>query len=184
MITKDWQTASNLLAERKVGVIPTDTIYGISCLAFDKNSVEKIYKIKQRDFNKPFIILIPSIKDLNRFGISITSNEKIILNKYWPGPVSIVLNVEDERYEFLHRGTKTLAFRLPDYSGLNKLLSRTGPLVSTSANISNTKSAKSIEEAIEIFKNTVDFYLDVGPLNNPPSKIIRIENGEEVIIRS
>jgi L-threonylcarbamoyladenylate synthase len=183
MIIKNWKEASNLLIHRKIGVIPTDTVYGISCLALEKDLVEQVYRIKQRDFNKPFIILISSIEDLRKFSINLTSDEKTRLTKSWPGPVSIILTVNDEKYQYLHRGTKSIAFRLPKYIDLVSLLEITGPLVSTSANISSERPARAAAEAVEMFGNTLDFYLDVGILNNPPSKIIKIVDGRELVLR-
>lgn len=184
MITKDWEKAASLFINGKIGIIPTDTIYGISCTASNKDLVLKIYKIKSRDLKKPFIILISSVKDLSKFGIFLISNDERIISKYWPGPVSIVFDINEDRYEYLHRGTNTLAFRVPRYNKLVELLKNTGPLVSTSANITDSEPTRKINDAVKIFKNKVDFYLDVGPLNNPPSKVVRIVNGRELIIRS
>ncbi|MBW6441356.1 Sua5/YciO/YrdC/YwlC family protein [Patescibacteria group bacterium] len=58
------------------GLIPTDTIYGLSCLASTQENEEKIYEIKQRDYDKPFIILISNIKDLQEFEIPLAKDEK------------------------------------------------------------------------------------------------------------
>jgi L-threonylcarbamoyladenylate synthase len=184
VITKDWEKTANLLNNGKVGIIPTDTIYGISCPASQKELVERIYKIKARGYNKPFIILISSKEELNKFEINTIKNNGEVFNKYWPGPVSIILDVNRGKYRYLHRGTKTLVFRVPKHAKLIELLKKTGPLVSTSANISENIPVKCIGEAEKIFGNKLDFYLDAGYLNNPPSKIVRIVDDKEIIVRT
>jgi L-threonylcarbamoyladenylate synthase len=155
----------------EIAVIPTDTIYSISCSAFNEKSVKKIYKIKNRSLKKPFIILISSIKDLSLFNIN--PNLKI-LKKYWPGKISIIMDCKEEKFKYLHRGKKSLAFRLPDNIDLIKIIKISGPIVSSSVNTEGNKPAINIKEAKEYFKNKVNFYIDKGPLKSKPSKIISL----------
>ena len=162
----------------RIGVIPTDTIYGIVCSTMKKKSVEKLYKIRKRDSKKPMIILISSLKDLNLFSIKI---DKKITDKYWPGKVSIIVPVE--KLEYLHRGKNSLAFRLPDNKALIKLIKISGPIVAPSANTEGDKPAETIEEAKEYFKDKIDFYVDCGKLKSKPSKIISLLNNNIEIIR-
>jgi L-threonylcarbamoyladenylate synthase len=161
-----------------IGVIPTDTIYGIVCSAMNKKSVKKIYKIRKRNLKKPMIILVSSIKDLDLFDIKI---DKKIVNKYWPGKVSIIVPVK--KFEYLHRGKENLAFRLPDNKELIKLLKISGPIVAPSANTEGEKPAETIEQAIDYFQDKIDFYVDCGKLKSKPSKVISLMNNKIEIIR-
>ena len=81
--------------------MPTDTIYGLVGLALNKGAVEKIYELRQRNKDKPCIILISSIDDLKIFGINLTSELRVRLEKLWPGKVSIIMpqTVDKERPE-------------------------------------------------------------------------------------
>src|SRR3989338_2024213 len=92
----------------KIGVIPTDTIYGIVTSAFDEKLVEKIYKLRKRADDKPFIVLIGSTEDLKKFGVQLTDKQKEFLQNHWPNPLSVVLPVLDEKFAYLHRGKKSL----------------------------------------------------------------------------
>ena len=167
----------------KILVYPTDTIYGLHTSAFNKKGVEKIYQLKGRIENKPFIILISELEDLKKFGVILNQKTKDYLEKLWPGPVSVILEVPSEKFKYLHRGTKTLAFRIPKFPFLQKILKESGPLVSTSVNPAGQKPAKNIKEAQEYFGKKVDIYIDRGELNNPPSTVIKIENGKVEILR-
>jgi L-threonylcarbamoyladenylate synthase len=88
----DWMKTALLLKEGAIGVIPTDTIYGICTSAFNRKSVEKVYKLRKRNPKKPCIILISSFDDLEKFNVSLNFWQRKILEKLWPGKVSVVLS--------------------------------------------------------------------------------------------
>jgi len=173
----------NQLRKGKVGVLPTDTLYGLVGSAMLKPVVERIYKLKQRDPDKPMIILVGSVDDLRIFNIHLGEGEARVVKQYWPGPVSIVLPCPDEKFLHLHRGGETLAFRLPDDSQLTELLKQTGPLVAPSANPEGEPVAEDIETAKRYFGDDVDFYIDGGTLTGQPSTVIELRDGKAVIRR-
>ncbi len=182
-MTSPLHKAAKQLKKGKIAVIPTDTIYGIVGSAFNKNTVEKIYKLRKRNSTKPFIILISHLNDLNHFNITIPEESKKLLQKIWPNPVSVVLPCSDDKFEYLHRGGKTLAFRMPKNKELLELLKRVGPLVAPSANFEGEKPAETIEEAKKYFGDQVDFYLDGGKLDSEPSTLVEIKEGKINVIR-
>ena len=166
-----------------VGIVPTDTIYGLVGSALNPSTVERIYHLKDRDSCKPMIILIGSINDLKIFGINLDLKTKSILQKYWPGPTSIILPCEGRQFEYLHRGTKSLAIRIPRKNNLRKFLVATGPLVAPSANIEGKSPAKTIADARSYFGNQVDFYVDGKTLNGRPSTLIKLVNNKKIVLR-
>ena len=172
-----------ILKEGGVGVLPTDTIYGLVGCALSEPTVARVYQVRKRKPEKPLIILIGAIKDLRLFGISEESEEVKIAQKSWPGKVSIILPCDDSRFEYLHRGTKTLAFRFPDKQELLDILEKTGPLVAPSANREGEPPAVTIQEAKDYFGNEIDFYEDGGVIKSEPSAIFKITGRETTIIR-
>lgn len=175
--------ASTILKNGGVGVIPTDTIYGVVGSALNKKAVERIYKLRKRNFKKPMIVLISSVDDLKLFGINIGPKIKRILFKVWPNKVSVVLPVRGKKFAYLHRGTNSLAFRFPKNKKLDQFLKKTGPLVAPSANWEGSKPAKNIKEAMKYFKNEVDVYVDAGTKKSVPSTLIEISGGKMAVIR-
>jgi len=109
-----------------IGVLPTDTIYGLVGPALSKKTVEKIYKTRKRDPKKPLIILISDLDDLKRFSVRIDKESRSLLKKLWPGKISVILPCKDKRFKYLHRGTESLAFRLPAKKSLRRLIKKTG----------------------------------------------------------
>lgn len=158
-----------ILKSGGVGVIPTDTLYGLVGSANSLKAINRIYKIKNRDKSKKIIVLISSVKDLKKFKIKINKEEAKILEKFWPGKVSIILG--------------DIAFRLPKKKSLLVILNKIGPLVAPSANREGEKPAESIKEAKAYFGNQVDFYLSGGILKSEPSTLIRIKDGKIEVLR-
>lgn len=172
-----------ILKNHGVIVMPTDTIYGLVGSAFSENAIERIYELKNRDTKKPLIILISEIKDLKKFGIILDKKLEQKIAEFWPGPTSIIFKCKKERFRYLHRGINSLTFRLPKDFWLIEFLKQTGPLVAPSANPEGLPPAKNITEAKKYFNGLVDYYLDGGELNNPPSKLIKIVGDKIEILR-
>lgn len=166
-----------------IGVIPTDTMYGIVGSAMNKKVVERIYTVRKRNPSKPLIILISKISDLSIFKISVDAKLEKILKKLWPNKVSVILPCKQKKFEYLHRGTNKLAFRLPKDKKLCEFISKTGPIVAPSANTEGDKPSKNIKQAQKYFGASVDFYVDAGGLSIVPSTIIEIENGQANLVR-
>lgn len=172
-----------ILKRGGIGVMPTDTIYGLLGSALNKNTVERIYEVRKRQKTKPFIILISDLKDLKIFKIKLKPFQKELIKKFWPGPNSLIFDCKLKKFKYLHRGKNSLAFRLPEPKWLRDLLKKTGPLVAPSANISGMEPAKTIKEARKYFGLKVDFYFDAGKINKKPSTLIDIRKKEIKILR-
>lgn len=173
-----------------MGVLATDTIYGVVAQALNEKAVERVYEVRHRRPDKPCIILIGDVSDLEKFGIQLTNGftrrggqADQLINKLWPGGVSIIFPCNAEQLVYLHRGTKTLALRLPDDEGLRSLLKETGPLIAPSANPEGQAHAVTIEKARAYFADTVDFYDDAGPRQGGPSTVVEIKDGKVVVLR-
>lgn len=165
-----------------VAVMPTDTIYGIVGSALNKVTVLHIYDIKKRVPEKPCIILIGDIRELEKFSITLSEEQKKILEKYWPGPTSIVLDCLDDSFSCLHRGTKTLAFRLPAPQALRDLLLKVGPLIAPSANLETFPPNDNVFDAKKHFGDSVDLYIDGGTLIGKASRLIKLHKDGTVSI--
>lgn len=177
------ETFIKTLKEGGIGVIPTDTIYGVVGSAMNTAVVERIYLLRERTPGKPMIILISEITDLRLFGIGISEKLALFLGKIWPGKVSVVLSCPSEKFKYLHRGTRSLAFRVPDRKDLRSLLRQSGPLVAPSANPEGETPASDVSQAKSYFGDRVDFYLGGGKIASPPSTLLKIEGDRVTVLR-
>ncbi len=194
MQTKNTWTNPDITTTLNKGgvvVMPTDTIYGIVARAEDEAAVTRVYKIRNRDIHKPCIILIGEINELKKFSIHISKEQESVLNQNWPfdtaqdlRPTSIILDCPDEKFEYLHRRTQTLAFRVPIQKDLREFLMKSGPLIAPSANLATRSPSENIIEAESYFGNSVDLYVDGGLIMGKASKVIKLhKDGTMSIIR-
>jgi len=177
------KTVSRMIKNGRVGIIPTDTIYGLVGSAFSPKTVENIYRLKKRNRKKPLIVLIGSRSDLKLFGVKADPSMHKIIKKLWPGPVSIIFDCPNEKFSYLHRGSGKIAFRLPRDAKLRNFLRRTGPLVAPSANLETKKPAQDMKQAQKYFGSSVDFYVDGGEIGSLASALVEIRNGKVRVLR-
>ena len=164
-----------------VGIIPTDTVYGVACRAADQLAVERLYKLKSRE-NKPGTLIAADIKQLEDLGLKHRYLRAV--QQFWPGAVSVVIPASDPNLNYLHQGKMSLAVRIPDDKNLQKLLKQTGPLLTSSANQPGEPPAVNIEQAKNYFGDQVDFYEDGGDLSGrQPSTVIRILDDAIEVLR-
>jgi L-threonylcarbamoyladenylate synthase len=171
-----------ILNDGGVGVLATDTLYGLVARALDEAAIERIYRLKGRRPDKPLIILICRPEEVRLFGVDLDNPTKKELMKHWPGPVSIILPCPSHKFNYLHRGTNSLAFRLPAKPSLRRLLKQTGPLVAPSANPEGQTPASSIPQARRYFGEAVDFYQS-GRVSGRPSQVVRLADGKLKVLR-
>lgn len=168
-----------LLQSGSVGVIPTDTVYGLVTIASDSQAVERFYNLKQRE-QKPGTLIAANIEQLLAIGVD--QSELDLVSKWWPNPLSAVLTVHGSDY--LHQGVGTLAMRVVANQNVRTLLDQTGPLITSSANQPGEPPATTIQEAIAYFGDSVDFYVDGGVVKDVlPSTIIRPTSGGIEVLR-
>ena len=163
-----------------VGVLPTDTVYGLVARASDKEAVSRLYGLKERE-NKPGTIIAASIDQLVDLGLK--RRYLTAISAYWPGPLSVVIPCSQE-LDYLHLGKFGLAVRLPKGDELIDLLKDVGPLLTTSVNMPGEAPANNLTEAKAYFGNQVDFYIDGGDLSShQPSTIVRVIDDVVEVIR-
>ncbi len=140
---------------RKGGIVifPTDTVYGVGCRADNLESQQSIYRLKKRDSSKPLPVLIADQRQLQGLKVVITPETKKLIKKYWPGPLTLVLAT---------KYGKTIGVRMPEHEVALALLKKTGPLATTSVNISGQKSAKAVKNIPLSIIQAVALVLDSG----------------------
>ncbi len=179
-IQMDDRELARLLMNGAVGVLPTDTLYGLVCRASDSAAVSRLYDAKQREA-KPGTVIAADIQQLEGLGLSPDSISAAI--HYWPGPVSVLL-LAGEQLQYITQGKPELACRVVSGpAALIRLLRTTGPLLTTSANSPEQPPANTTQEARRYFGTSVDFYVDGGDMaGNLPSTLVRqTPSGLEVL---
>jgi L-threonylcarbamoyladenylate synthase len=174
--------AAELLKAGDIGVFPAETVYGIGTSAFSKASVDAIFELKKRPAHKPFAVLIADFTDLRHFGIAKADIARA--NRYWPGANTVILSNSDKLWQYLHRDSGGLSFRIPAEPHFRDFLRITGPLATTSANIAGEPTITSPEQGYALFGDAVSIYMPPSPYaSGQPSTVIDLKNDDARTLR-
>lgn len=172
------EKAVEVIKEGGIVVLPTDTVMGLGTHFLNINGQKRIYKIKRRKFEKPLIIFINNKEELKKFvkpaklGIL---REKIISN-FWPGPITLIFYSKIRgNFLWVSRENK-VGVRIPDYPLVLELLEKTGPLATTSANISGKPPVKSYKKIDGFIKKGVDYIIPENSYGLSPSTVLDVSS--------
>jgi len=165
-----------------IAIFPTDTVYGLGCNPYNSSAVEKIYEIKSREKIKSLPVLAYSLEIVKEITRVDSFTEKII-EMYWPGPLTLILKLTDQKLKKSLKLDDKIAIRIPDSECALKLLKKCNLLVGTSANISGNKSFMDPDECVKNIKN-YDIFLNGGTITSKgESTIIEIKNEKIEVVR-
>lgn len=165
--------AVTAIRDGKLVVTPTDTVYGIAADAFAPDAVARLLAAKGRGREMPPPVLISAPVTLEALGTNIPAYARTLVETYWPGALTIVVHAQSSLQWDLGETRGTVACRMPRDELTLELLSRTGPLAVSSANVSGMPAATSVVAAQEMLGDSVAVYLDGGPsTGSEPSTII------------
>ena len=146
-----------------VMAFPTDTFYGLGATVFNRKAVSRIFKIKQRPKDKPLLTLVASAYQANSMALEITPTAEILIEKLWPGPLTILFSAHPHLPSQLTANTGKIGIRQPGNEMVRKLLSGIGfPITATSANISGTENVTTAKEVEETLGSQIDLIVDGG----------------------
>ncbi len=182
---KDIKYAIKKLVDGGIVAIPTETVYGLACNALNEQAVMKVFKIKNRPKNDPLICHTDSIKKIKKYVIDFPKYAEIIAEKFWPGPITILLKKNNLIPDITTSKSKYVAFRIPNNdTTLNILKELDFPLAAPSANKFEYISPTNPNHVKLNFKEGIDYIIDDGDCSvGIESTIISIENNKIIIHR-
>lgn len=175
------EEAIKVMAHGRVVLYPTDTVYGLGVNIFNKKAVRRIYDIKKRSLMKPLSIIVSS-KDAISHVANLRTRDKIYVDKFLPGPYTLILNKTKIVPRVVTSGLKHVGVRIPD----NEIACRISdlfPVTTTSANLSDHEVCETPDEILDQLNHDVDLVIDVGKLKrNKPSTIINLTSEKPIIL--
>ena len=176
-----------LLKEGGVIAFVTDTVWGLGCLPDSKKGADRIYEIKGRDRSKPLILMSNNKENLFPYIESLSKTAKLLMNKYFPGALTIVMEKSENTPDFITSGKNTVGIRVPNNEFFKRLCSVIDGhvLATTSANLSNHPSSKTYDMAKESIGNLVDIvFQDYGyKCAGKESTVVLIDNENIKVLR-
>lgn len=175
------EEAIRIMAHGGVVLYPTDTVYGLGVNIFNKKAVRRVYDIKKRSLMKPLSIIVSS-KDAISHVANLRTRDKIYVDKFLPGPYTLILNKTKIVPRVVTSGLKHVGVRIPD----NEIACRISdlfPVTTTSANLSDHEVCETPDEILDQLNHDVDLVIDVGKLKrNKPSTIINLTSEKPIIL--
>lgn len=154
-------------------VLPTDTVYGLGCDAFDPAAVRELLSVKGRGREMPPPVLVSARTTMDALAVAVPESARALAERFWPGPLTLICRQQQSLQWDLGDTRGTVALRMPDHQVALSLLARTGPLAVSSANRTGMAPATTAEEAEDMLGEAVDVYLDDGPVSGGvPSTIV------------
>lgn len=158
----DIKIAARILADGGIVAIPTETVYGLAADAFNEDAVRSIFVAKGRPQDNPLIVHISSFEQIYSLAKEVPDSAKKLADKFWPGPLTIILPKKDTVPDVTSGGLSTVAIRMPSHPVANKIIELSCPLAAPSANISGFPSPTSFEHVESDMMGRADAICDGG----------------------
>ncbi len=178
--------AVEVLRAGGVVAIPTDTLYGLAACAFDVDAIHRVFEIKGRDRGAALPLLLGEPEDMSLYASSVPAAARRLADRFWPGPLTIVLPRADRVPAAITGGRSTVALRVPDHPVPRQLARSLGaPITGTSANSSGAEPARSAAGVVCQLGDKLDMVFDGGTLpESPPSTIVDLSISPPKVLRS
>jgi len=177
------QRAVKLLKCDNLVAFPTDTVYGLGAMVLNARAIEKLYSTKERETTKSIAVLVGGFNSLPIVTTDMNNTAQQLVKCFWPGPLTIVVSRHPVLPENIS-SHKTVGVRMPDHPLALDLLSQTGPLAVTSANLSGHSSTNTATEVLSQLAGRIPLILDGGRTpGGAPSTVVDCTVEEPVILR-
>lgn len=163
LIKGEIDTAPEILKRGGLVAVPTETVYGLAGNGLSESAVQKIYEVKGRPAIKPLSLMVRGAEDMERYCLDVPADAKLLAEKFWPGPLTIVLKAKEIVPDIVRAGGETVGLRCPDHPLTLKLLEKAKiPFAAPSANPSGQPSPKNAQTVMEYFDGDIDAVIDGG----------------------
>lgn len=177
--------AADLLRAGGLVALPTETVYGLGANAFDERAVARVFEVKGRPRFDPLIVHVAEREMLSRLVLEIPLAAQALADRFWPGPLTMVLKKRDNVPDIVTSGCTTVAVRIPDHPvALSLLRAATIPIAAPSANLFGRISPTTAAHVVEQLGDQVDLILDGGPCRvGVESTVVQVTEAGAVLLR-
>ena len=163
LIKNESGVAPEIIKNGGLVAVPTETVYGLAASGLDSDAVAKIYEVKNRPEVKPISLLVSGMEDVEKFCREIPKEAYIMAEKFWPGPLTMILWRKPEVPDIVTSGGETVGVRCPDHEVTLDIIKKAGvPLAAPSANMSGCPSPKNIEQVLNYIDGKIECAVDGG----------------------
>jgi L-threonylcarbamoyladenylate synthase len=149
------ESYAELLKQGSIVAFPTETVYGLGASAWNPLAIRRVFEAKKRPADNPLIVHVSNLAMLHEFVEDIPPQARSLMQKFWPGPLTLVFRKKDKVLDLITGGLDSVAIRMPNHPVALRLIDLAGPLVAPSANTSGRPSPTNPEHVREDFGNSL-----------------------------
>ena len=164
-------------------VLPTETVYGLFAQALNEEAVERVYELKRRPRDKALNLNVASLEEIYAFSKNPPSYLDQLYQAFLPGPLTIILQANDQVPVWINSGMETVGFRIPNHPVTLDLIQKYGPLIGPSANLSGKASGTSFQQIMMDFQEEISGVEDDAALTGQDSTILDLSGEKAIILR-
>lgn len=181
---EEIERAAFIIRQGGLVAFPTETVYGLGACAFNTTAVAKIFEVKQRPYFDPIIVHIADLENIKDLCLNIDNRAKTLIEKFWPGPLTLVLPRSNKVPDIVTSGLDTVAIRMPSHTIALDLIKRVGlPVAAPSANLFSCLSPTTAEHVREQIGKDIDMIIDGGNCQIGIESTILDLSNEPVVLR-
>lgn len=172
----------NVVKQGKIVAFPTETVYGVGIEFNNLDALERLMEAKNRDYSKAITLMVSKKEDIEKYAY-VSDDAKKIINAFMPGMITLVFNKKESVNDLMTHGKKTIGIRIPDSPFVLELLDKAGPMLVTSANLSNHPNTTCTNEVLEQLDGRIDMVVDGQANSTIASTVVDVSSDEVKILR-
>lgn len=170
---------------QKGGIVafPTETVYGVGIHFNDEEALERLMEAKNRDYSKAITLMVANKKDISQYAYISPQAQKMI-DQFMPGMITLIFKKKESVRDIMTNGKSTIGIRIPDSEFVLSLLKKVGPMLVTSANLSQHPNTTSTQEVLNQLDGRIDLVVDGKTSDNIASTVVDVSQDEIKILRA
>lgn len=170
---------------QKGGIVafPTETVYGVGIHFDDEEALERLMEAKNRDYSKAITLMVADKKDISQYAYISPQAQKMI-DQFMPGMITLIFKKKESVRDSMTNGKSTIGIRIPDSEFVLSLLKKVGPMLVTSANLSQHSNTTSTQEVLNQLDGRIDLVVDGKTSDNIASTVVDVSQEEIKILRA
>lgn len=170
---------------QKGGIVafPTETVYGVGIHFDDEEALERLMEAKNRDYSKAITLMVADKKDISQYAYISPQAQKMI-DQFMPGMITLIFKKKESVRDSMTNGKLTIGIRIPDSEFVLSLLKKVGPMLVTSANLSQHSNTTSTQEVLNQLDGRIDLVVDGKTSDNIASTVVDVSQDEIKILRA
>ena len=168
--------------EGKLVAFPTETVYGVGIQFDNKEALDNLMEAKNRDYSKAITLMVSKKEDIEKYAY-VSDDTRKIINAFMPGMITLVFNKKESVNDLMTHGKQTIGIRIPDSQFVLELLEKAGPMLVTSANLSNHPNTTTTKEVLEQLDGRIDMVVDGVANSTTASTVVDVTSEDIKILR-